>query len=460
MNIKIRRFIALIFIVGFLVAAPILILYTAGYRYSWKKQEISKAGSLVLETEPRGADVYLNNAKLESTTPIRLTEVFPNDYKILIEKDGYYSWQKTLPVTAQNTTFAEDIILFKKSSEQQIENLNLPNIIELNNGQIFYEITSEENLQQIYCYNLSEEKNTLIYEYDSSVFSLKNIWPDFSNNYVLLNLQEKNPKKKFIVVNIKNPNQQFVLNQELKNSNFQQIRWDLQQDNVFYYFNGSQIYRARIKETQITNELIKEFELTQKISDFIIFNDGLFYLENFNQKLFLKKTSLNEEQSQTVNDQIQLANANYKFIDIIDNKLLLQNTDQNTMYFINLEINNVLLELQNFNQYKYDVKNNRLLAFNNSEILTIDMTSSLLNPQTVWRVSQGISDAGWYTNPNYIYAVKDGRINLIELDERDITNIHELSPENVNQVYLQDSGEFIYFTKHGSDYLYSIQITD
>ena len=40
MNINIRRAIALTFIIAFFITAPLLILYTAGYRYNFKKAQV------------------------------------------------------------------------------------------------------------------------------------------------------------------------------------------------------------------------------------------------------------------------------------------------------------------------------------------------------------------------------------------------------------------------------------
>ncbi|MFH0780181.1 MAG: hypothetical protein V1928_05025, partial [Parcubacteria group bacterium] len=66
MNINLRRGIAIGLIVLFLVAAPILILYTAGYRYNFKKNQVQKTGALVISTAPSGAEVTLNNEPLAS----------------------------------------------------------------------------------------------------------------------------------------------------------------------------------------------------------------------------------------------------------------------------------------------------------------------------------------------------------------------------------------------------------
>ena len=42
MNLRYRRMLYLAFIAVFLAAAPLIILYAAGYRYNFKRQKIEK----------------------------------------------------------------------------------------------------------------------------------------------------------------------------------------------------------------------------------------------------------------------------------------------------------------------------------------------------------------------------------------------------------------------------------
>src|SRR3990167_9001195 len=121
MSLTARRIIAIIFFVFFMVSAPMLILYTAGFRYNLKKAQLTKTGVLVIDSKPSGAVVYLNEQKTKSKTPVRLNNILPDEYSIKAEKAGYFPWNKKLNVLTQETTFAEDIVLFKKSIPETIK---------------------------------------------------------------------------------------------------------------------------------------------------------------------------------------------------------------------------------------------------------------------------------------------------------------------------------------------------
>ena len=114
MTLRYRRIIYLVFIAVFLIIAPIITLYSTGYRYNFKKNKIEKTGILNIDSQPRGALIYLNG-QYQNKTPARFTNLLPDRYQVKVEKDGYYPWQKDLEVKSNLTTFAKDIVLFKQN---------------------------------------------------------------------------------------------------------------------------------------------------------------------------------------------------------------------------------------------------------------------------------------------------------------------------------------------------------
>lgn len=101
------------FIVLFLVAAPLVVLYTAGYRWNGKKMRPEKVGIIFLRSKPAGADIRLDGELRSETTPARLRDLLPDTYEVKVSKDGYSSWSKRLSVQSALTTFAEGIMLWK-----------------------------------------------------------------------------------------------------------------------------------------------------------------------------------------------------------------------------------------------------------------------------------------------------------------------------------------------------------
>lgn len=110
-----RRILPWIFTLVFIFSAPALIFYTAGYRWNPKKEKIERNGTLIIDTHPADAKVFLNEHDIEETTPVTLQNTTPGSYLIRLTKEGFYSWQKKLDVQPEYVTFANDIWLWKKS---------------------------------------------------------------------------------------------------------------------------------------------------------------------------------------------------------------------------------------------------------------------------------------------------------------------------------------------------------
>lgn len=106
---RIRKQVAIsLIILVFLIIGTIgVILYGTGYRFGIQqgKPTVSKTGILVANSEPRGAQVFIDGHLTTATdTTLNLT---PGDYTIKIVKDGYFPWEKKLRIQEKVVTVAD-----------------------------------------------------------------------------------------------------------------------------------------------------------------------------------------------------------------------------------------------------------------------------------------------------------------------------------------------------------------
>lgn len=99
----------------FCIVAPLILFYTAGYRYNTKKAAIEKFGTLIVDSVPSNADISINGAVSEQSTPATFQELVPGWHRVRVEKPGYHTWEKTLELRAERATFADRIQLFRTS---------------------------------------------------------------------------------------------------------------------------------------------------------------------------------------------------------------------------------------------------------------------------------------------------------------------------------------------------------
>lgn len=96
----------------FVVTAPVLIFYTSGYRFNPNKNTIERNGTLIVDSIPRSAEVFLNGNDINNTTPATLQNLSPGPYAIRVTRNNYLPWEKTLDVRAEQVTFANAIHLW------------------------------------------------------------------------------------------------------------------------------------------------------------------------------------------------------------------------------------------------------------------------------------------------------------------------------------------------------------
>ncbi len=99
----------------FCIVSPIIVLYTAGYRYDFASRQIKQTGVISIDIEPADASVFLNNVKINKKIPMRLINYAPGAYAVKFSKTGYYDWQKDITVESKKTSYLKNISLFLDS---------------------------------------------------------------------------------------------------------------------------------------------------------------------------------------------------------------------------------------------------------------------------------------------------------------------------------------------------------
>ena len=203
MTLRSRRIIYLSFILIFVIITPIVILYTAGYRYNFQKHKIQKTGILILRSEPTGATIYLNGELRKETTPARIANLLPDDYTIRVEKENFFPWQKTLPVQSNLTTFAEDVLLFEKNLPGQVVETNSELFSLSPNKQNIVYLNSADAGDEVWLLNLKTSEKKLLYQVSEKTNSVTDFeWGNDSQKILITLAFDKPAKmKKYILLN-------------------------------------------------------------------------------------------------------------------------------------------------------------------------------------------------------------------------------------------------------------------
>jgi len=118
MSKKIRLIILIVCVILFFIITPYIIGYSLGYRIDFEQKKIVATGGIYLRAWPSPADVYIDS-KPAGKTSLMTNSIFtqnllPKNHVVLIKKEGYFNYQKTLLVKEKEATKLEHILLIKK----------------------------------------------------------------------------------------------------------------------------------------------------------------------------------------------------------------------------------------------------------------------------------------------------------------------------------------------------------
>lgn len=436
MSLFTRRILYVSFIIAFLTIAPMAIFYAAGYKFSLKGVKLQKTGAFILDSEPQGAKIFINNKPQQtflkkyttdengfSKTPAKIKGLLPGEYNLKLELDGYRPWQKKLTVYPGASTYAEDVHLFKK---------DLP--ILLAQGEISGAAASPDknkiavsNNGQILILNLADEKQIKLAAASGSADMIFSWAP--SGKKILADKT---------VFNIENAEESRDLTDFIK-TEINKIKWDEASDDKLYYRDKNNINSFTLSTK--ANQIILE---GQQFEDYLIKDNYLYFISRLSGSANLNIFNIGSRQLIRTVDlpsstNFYFINSNHKLLNLYDeNHQILYLIDPFSSFYSPLRetINNV--------KYAYWANGDKLLYANDFEIWLFDLNAN--KKILLTRVSQIITEVIWHPSNNYIIYCAENAVNAIELDERDRYNITEIIKlDKISFPFLSQEGDVLYF---------------
>lgn len=157
MHPKIRWILFVLFVLFFVIGAPALVLYTAGYRFNLESKSFLRTGVLSIGTDPRNAQVTLNNEPWSEKTPTVIKQLMPGTYHVLLTREGYHPWDATIKIRNGATTLLADIPLFLDQEIASFLSGNIINTTPSPTGKTFAYTTKEEAGTETWITNTEDE---------------------------------------------------------------------------------------------------------------------------------------------------------------------------------------------------------------------------------------------------------------------------------------------------------------
>ncbi len=422
MNKKTSDILFRIFVFLFVVITIILSLYATGYRFnlSWPlrlDKLLVKTGTLALDTTPKNAVVKINsetkistsfsflNSKKENITPIKIKNLLPGEYLVTFSLDGYWPYQKKLRVNPEQTTFLEDVILFKKSLPLSVYNTTAQKISYSPNGkyalfendQIIINLETEQLIESKIEKNISWLEGDKISD-GSKIINLNDAsFADYSN-----------------------------YTDAIKKS---QLTGDL-----LIYQVGSNLSALNTK-TKETN-LIK-FDGT--ILNYQTSGDVLFIVTTYQNKTEIKSFDL--KNNKFIASTSLLNSRDFSFQTENKNTILLDN-EHKIIYIITNDSPIIKDVIRGATTLKW-LDNNKLIYANESEIYIYDLIQT--KPYLITRLSEKINSLSWSTD-NYLIYSTDKTIGTINLTSAGNDIMVLWQGDKLSSLYFNNKTGTLYFS--------------
>lgn len=441
MNLRYRRIIYITFISVFAILVPIIILYTTGFRYNFKNHKIEKTGILYIESMPKDALIYIND-KYEDKTPSRFARLLPDTYKVRVEKDGYYSWQKELEVKSNLTTFSKNIVLFKNNlPTSKIEGKINILATSPNRDKIIYSLI-KENVEELRLLNLKNQSDFLIKNLNYQTYNqIEFVEWSLSQNKALIK-QVIGDFNKYLIVDIETLKIKEIF--DITRLNFSKVSWDTLNDNYLYGLR-----KAVLHQIDLVNNTTQTL-LSAQIVDFQIKDEEIYYISKLVNESFLNKSIL-EDKKASKPEKIKLPSpSQYTLQPSTRDYLVLLDKKNNDLFIFNtksfadenISQSTILQDRAKKVIWSKDLKN--LLYYTDFEIWTFDFNTQQKN--LITRYGDLINQAFWYPGEKYIIYQSGNTIRAIETEGQNSKNDIKLAElSEIGQMAINNKGEILYF---------------
>ncbi len=327
-----RRGIMISLILLFFVICPLLILYTAGYHYSFADRAFTRTGVLSIDVLPKEATVFVRGVQIQKELPLRIQNLSPKTYPVRIEHPGYMSWEKEMDVRANQTTYIKGIELFKQVEstlvyEQKTDEEIFPSPL----GEYLMGVETSDQEKNFFLSDMEMRKKikilTLPVTTDYSVsWAIGSHWlalviPQEETTVVhLLNATDDRQAVYTIAGKIRHWQWEYSTNPvffvETSQSlvrlhNGAQIVMQKTPDNLSWYANGSTVYELKDKGTKIekftSGKVEQIISLPTPLTKIHHVNDERIIGEGTNQSIIvIKKIENNWQETSIFKDQPKL----------------------------------------------------------------------------------------------------------------------------------------------------------
>ncbi|EKD33171.1 MAG: hypothetical protein ACD_76C00078G0008 [uncultured bacterium] len=428
MTRKTRLMLYITFVSLFLITAPLIVLYTAGYTFNFSSGKFVQTGLFTISTEPRGALIFINSKLQKQRTNALIKNLAPGEYSVRLEKTGYHAWEKRLPIRSKETTPIENILLFLASEPIIKLEAKLSSIAKDAGSSTFVFSADNGTTEDIIAY----ANNTFITigRYAKTDGETKLIVSK-NGTWVAIKLAENN-QDKWIAVKQEEKNKTIDISGIVDGKIFE-FYSDPVEPGIFYAITKENLWKIDAENNSA------EILLNEPVAGYSS-QTGITIARNQNGRSEIIRV---EQQNETPL-AILPAWAN-EFASARGQYLVVRDKEQSHIAVIDTlsQSEPILLQTSaSISEWASDPSDTRLLYSDGFEIHIYDPRTH--TDELVTRSSELFQDIVWHPSGTFVITAQGGNIQAIELDSRGKRNVINLAKfDSANALLLQNSAKLL-----------------
>ena len=399
MSKSIRFILFLLFVFAFLVSAPLLVLYTAGYRFDLTHGRIVHTAILNVTSTPRNATVLVDGERFSDRTPAVIETILPGEHLVQLEKTGYLPWETTLSFESREAFVIGSITLFLDAQPELQETLTAMLISPHPSSNNFAYISQESSWLEVWLMDASSKEKKLLMRLPFNTQSQYDLSWSKQGTYLLL--EDKNGTQSDLYVSQVSDGTALDLGTASKH--VEDYWWDLSLDETLYVRSNNILTRVNV--------------LTSESTPFAF--DADLIISHNNQEVILSQSNnravISYQEHGTASIITYLPLGDYLFIEAPEGLIALYDRHRNRFILIDLSRRDqpILLN-EEVTIWKWSPDNNILMYSSGYDLKRY--VRSAHETETITRLSHPINQLDWYPLGTTILYQTDGNLEALNLD--------------------------------------------
>lgn len=425
MTLTQRRIFLIVLMIIFIVATPMVILYSSGYQIDWETWRLQKTGGVYINAYPKGASISVDGTLKEVTSTLFLSQgkmisgLIPGTHTIKVEKTGFAPWEKNLEVKPNLVTEARNIFLTPVNKEAivVVDGIN-DFIISDSQALIAY---SQKNTITIL--DLASGAPKIIPQHAGE--SIGKISFGSDEDHLIIESFLKNKVRKYIT-NVKTGDITDILEDEAEK--YVVLRqYPKGQEKLAALSSRNTLYTIDLTSPNAKTEIARN------VSTFELFDTKLIYA-TLAPTILYEKDLTSGETVQITQSPIENFDSSARILRSGDGHLAI--IDNKKILYLYNNVNSIFdLVARNVVKASFSPDKKKLLYQNRNELYVKYLREILIQPYKkigdvdfITRFSQPIQNSEWFSyNNEYILFTTEGKLKFTELDGRDERNTQDIT---------------------------------